>query len=194
MYEYNHSFENFIVCDNNRMAYERAWMVAECPGAECRNPLYIWGNTGLGKTHLLHAIRNKVLDKDPEKKVLYVTCETLVEEFLECIKRRNLKPFREKLSSADVLLIDNLEFLIGKEAIATDIFGIIGKYIRSGKQLVLACGKRITRLALPPRIISLIRSGVGARVQSPDYQTRRRYLLNKLNESEHCRILQGYKR
>ena len=130
------TFENFLVCDNNRMAYERALMVAECPGARCRNPLFIWGNTGLGKTHLLYAIRNKILDKDLEKKVIYVTCETLVKEFCECIKTKEYSAFREKYSSADILLVDNLQFLIGKEAVGAELFGILGKYICSGKQII----------------------------------------------------------
>ena len=188
MDECNYTFENFLVCDNNRMAYERALMVAECPGIRCRNPLFIWGNTGLGKTHLLYAIRNKVLDKDPEKKVIYVTCETLVDEFCECIKTKEFSAFREKYSSADILLVDNLQFLNRKEGIETDLFGILGKYICSGKQLVLSCGKRINELKLSPRIINVIRSGVGSQVQSPDYLVRRRYLLEKINESENCRI------
>ncbi len=186
--ETNMTFDNFIVYDNNRSAYERAFMVAECPGARCRNPLFIWGNTGLGKTHLLHAIRNKVLDKDPGKKVLCVTCETLVEEYLECIKTKEYSTFRKKYSSADILLVDNFQFLNGKEGVGTDLFGILGKYIRSGKQLVLSSGKRITDISLPLRIINLIRSGIGAQVQSPDFWTRRRYLLEKINESENCRI------
>lgn len=186
--ETNMTFDNFIVYDNNRSAYERALMVAECPGASCRNPLFIWGNNGLGKTHLLHAIRNKIFDKDSEKKVLYVTCETLVEEFLECIKTKEYSTFREKYSSADILLVDNFQFLNGKEGVGTDLFGILGKYICSGKQLVLSCEKRITNLSLSPRIINLIRSGIGAHVQSPDYLARRKYLLNKVKKSENCQI------
>lgn len=186
--EMNMTFDNFHVYGDNRIAYERALMVAECPGASCRNPLFIWGNTGLGKTHLLHAIRNKILDKDPEKKVIYVTCETLVDEFVECMKTKEFSAFREKYSLADILLVDNFQVLNGKEGIGTDLFGILGKYICPGKQLVLSSGKRINDLSLSPRIINLIGSGAGAQVQSPDLMTRRRYLFNKINESENCRI------
>ncbi|MCQ2517072.1 MAG: DnaA/Hda family protein, partial [Saccharofermentans sp.] len=116
------TFENFVVGECNKFAQASAISVAENPGLPQRNPLYLWGNSGLGKTHLMKAIGNKVAELYPEKKVLYTTCEEFTNAYVACMHNKVYEDFRNKYRTIDVLLIDDIQFLINKEGTQMEFF------------------------------------------------------------------------
>ena len=109
-----YTFQNFVIGESNRFAHAAAIAVAESP-AENYNPLFIYGGVGLGKTHLLHAIGNRIKENDPSKRVLYITSESFTNEFIDSIKAGKNNGFREKLRNIDVLMVDDIQFIGGKE-------------------------------------------------------------------------------
>jgi len=179
------TFENFIVGDCNRFAYASAFSVAENPGLSQRNPLYLWGNSGLGKTHLMKAVGYKVQKLHQDKKVLYTTCEEFTNAYVSSLKNKNYEAFRNKYRNIDVLLIDDIQFLIGKIETQIEFFNTFETLVSAGKQIVITSDKSPKSLPeLDSRLTSRLQSGVLMDIQPPDYETRKAIILRKM-ESTH---------
>lgn len=174
-----YTFENFIQGPNNNLAFATALAVAEMPG-EAYNPLYIWGNPGLGKTHLMQAIAHHVLNIDPNKKVLYVTSETFTNELITSISHHTNEEFRRKYREIDVLLIDDIQFLESKQGTQIEFFNTFNALYENNKQIVIAGDRRPEEIkTLEERIRSRFKSGMVADIKAPDYETRVAILQKK---------------
>ena len=180
-----YTFANFVVGDCNRFAHASAVSVSQKPGQKQRNPFFLWGNSGLGKTHLMKAIGNAILEQHPEKKVIYTTCEAFTNAFIATIQNKNYTEFRNKYRTVDVLLIDDIQFLIGKDSVQTEFYNTFEALIEAGKQIVITCDKAPANLTeLNSRLTSRFQDGIMFDVQPPDFETRKAIFLSKLeNES-----------
>ena len=166
-------FDAFIVGSGNRFAHAACVAVAEKLGGRNYNPLFLYGGSGLGKTHLMHAIGNYVTQKHPEKKVLYVQCEQFVNEFISAIKETSYDDFRDKYRNADLLLIDDIQFIEGKEQMQIEFFHTFNVLHENGKHIVMTCDKPPQSLAsLESRLRTRFSSGLIVDIQPPDYETR----------------------
>ena len=176
------TFANFVVGDCNRFAHASAVSVSQKPGQKQRNPFFLWGNSGLGKTHLMKAIGNAILADQPGKKVIYTTCEAFTNAFIATIQNKNYTEFRNKFRTVDVLLIDDIQFLIGKDSVQTEFFNTFEALIEAGKQIVITCDKAPANLTqLDNRLTSRFQDGIMFDVQPPDFETRKAIFLSKLN-------------
>ena len=176
-----YTFANFVVGDCNRFAHASAVSVAAKPGQKQRNPFFLWGNSGLGKTHLMKAIGNAILEQHPGKKVIYTTCESFTNAYVATIQNKNYTEFRNKFRTVDVLLIDDIQFLIGKDSVQTEFFNTFEALIEAGKQIVITCDKAPANLTqLDNRLTSRFQDGIMFDVQPPDFETRKAIFLSKL--------------
>lgn len=190
----NYTFDTFIVGDNNDFAHAASLKVAEDPG-ESINPLYIYGGAGLGKTHLMHAIANYILEHDSSKRVVYVTSETFTNEIVEALRgsknghSQSLKEFREKYrENVDVLLIDDIQFIIGKESTQQEFFFTFSHLTDSKKQVIISSDKHpSTMTTLDERFRSRFEMGITVDVKAPTYETRMAILRSKVDK-EHIHI------
>jgi chromosomal replication initiator protein len=168
-----YTFETFVVGSGNRFAHAACVAVAEKQGGRNFNPLFLYGGSGLGKTHLMHAIGNYVCNKYPQKKILYVQCEQFVNEFIYTIKENKYDDFRNKYRNADMLLIDDIQFIEGKEQMQIEFFHTFNTLYESGKNIVMTCDKPPQSLAtLEERLRTRFASGLTVDIQPPDYETR----------------------
>lgn len=168
-----YTFDSFVVGSGNRFAHAACVAVAEKQGGRNFNPLFLYGGSGLGKTHLMHAIGNFVQKKNPEKKVLYVQCEQFVNEFIYTIKENKYDDFRNKYRNADMLLIDDIQFIEGKEQMQIEFFHTFNTLYESGKHIVMTCDKPPQSLAkLEERLRTRFACGLTVDIQPPDYETR----------------------
>ena len=173
-------FENFIKGESNQLARAAAFAVGESPGETSFNPLFIYGGVGLGKTHLVQAIGNKVLKNKPDKKVIYISTDVFTVEFVEAIQSNTVNNFSNFYKGMDVLIIDDIQFLIGKEKTQDLFFHIFNTLHQSGKQIVLSSDKPPKDLrGLNERLISRFQWGLTADIQPPDFETRIAILKNK---------------
>ena len=186
----NYKFETFVVGNNNRFAQSAALAVAESPG-EAYNPLYIYGGPGLGKTHLMHSIGHFILNEKPDTKVIYVTSEEFTNEVIESIRNGNassMTRFRDKYRTVDVLMIDDIQFIIGKESTQEEFFHTFNALQTQGKQIILTSDKPPKEMeTLEERIRSRFEWGLMADIGVPDYETRMA-ILRKKAESDNFDI------
>ena len=170
-----YKFDTFVVGSNNKFAHSAALAVAESPG-EAYNPLYIYGGAGLGKTHLMHSIGHFVLEQNQNMKVLYVTSEQFTNVVIESIRSGNaaaMTKLRDKYRTVDVLLIDDVQFIIGKESTQEEFFHTFNVLHSAGKQIILSSDKPPKEMeTLEERFRSRFEWGLIADIQPPDYETR----------------------
>lgn len=170
-----YKFDTFIVGNNNKFAHSACLAVAESPG-NAYNPLFIYGEAGLGKTHLMHSIGHFILEQNPNMKVLYVTSESFTNEVIESIRSGNataMTKLREKYRTVDVLMIDDVQFIIGKESTQEEFFHTFNVLHSSGKQIVISSDKPPKEMeTLEERFRSRFDWGLIADIQPPDYETR----------------------
>ena len=173
------SFENFIVGKNNEFAHSVALAVAETPGKNY-NPLFIYGGSGLGKTHLMHAIGHYILKNHKRKKVLYISSEMFTNELINAINTKNVPQFKRKYRNVDVLLIDDIQFIEGKEATEEEFFHTFETLYNKNKQIVISSDRPPQKLtSLDERLRSRFLWNVTADVQPPDFETRVAILRSK---------------
>ncbi len=164
------TFDSFVVGKSNEMAYNSSKAVAEKPGTQY-NPLFIYGGTGLGKTHLLQAIGNDAVSKD--KNVIYVTIEQFMNDFLFSMKNKNLEHFKSKYRKCDLLLIDDVQFLTGKETTQEEFFHTFNELKNANKQIVLTSDRLPSQIAgLEDRIKSRFEHGLKAHINLPELETK----------------------
>ncbi len=173
------TFDTFVVGNNNQMAHAASLAVAQAP-AQAYNPLFLYGDTGLGKTHLMHAIGHTILKNNPEARVAYLSTEKFTNEFIQGLQENALTKFRQRYRNVDVLLIDDVQFLAEKERIQEEFFHTFNDLFESGKQIVLSSDRRASEIAkLEARLVSRFEWGLPADIQPPDYETRLAILRTK---------------
>jgi chromosomal replication initiator protein len=176
----DNSFTNFIEGECNRLARSAGEAVADQPGGTAFNPLFIYGESGLGKTHLSHAIGIKVKEKFPEKTVLYVNANKFQTQFVESVRNNNKNDFLHFYQMIDVLIIDDIHELAGKEKTQDIFFHIFNHLHQTGKQLILTSDKPpIEMQGIEQRLLSRFKWGLSADLQSPDFETRIKILKHK---------------
>ena len=182
-----YTFSTFVVGENSNLAHAASLAVAESP-AEIYNPLYIYGGVGLGKTHLMHSIAHFILSHNPEMSVLYVSSETFTNEIIESIRNESpsaVTRFREKYRNVDVLLIDDIQFISGKESTQQEFFHTFNSLYDNKKQIVISSDKPPRELdKLEERLCSRFLWGLTVDIQSPTYETRVAILKKKLEQEK----------
>ncbi len=174
-----YTFQNFVVGENNRFAHAASLAVAESPG-EAYNPLFLYSGVGLGKTHLMHAIGNHVLSQNPNAKILYITSEKFTNELINAIQNNTTEDFRNKYRNIDVLLIDDIQFLIGKEKCQEEFFYTFNDLYENKKQIIISSDKPPKDInPLEERLKSRFAWGLVADIGKPDYETRCAILKKK---------------
>ena len=182
-----YTFENFIVGGSNQFASAAAKAVAEAPSTKI-NPLFIYGGSGLGKTHLLHAIGNYVIENSPELNVVYVTTDKFTNDFISALQSNTTQKFREVYSKADILIIDDIQALIKKPAVQEQFFNLFNELYQNGKQIVITSDKQPKELnPLEERLRSRFEWGMLADIGVPDIETRIA-ILNKKAQIERFNV------
>ena len=176
----DHKFELFIEGSNNQFAKTAAEAVAENPGKQSFNPLIIYGGTGLGKTHLLHAIGNRLLETKPDCRIVIATSEKFTLDFVNGLRKNRTIEFARHYRQADILLIDDIQFFRGKEQTQEQFFHTFNELYQSGKQIVLTADRYPGEMqGLQDRLLSRFQSGLSVDIQPPDFEVRVAILLDK---------------
>ncbi len=175
----NNTFSTFVVGNNNQFAHSAAMAVAANPG-RAFNPLFLFGGVGLGKTHLLHAVGHQVLANRRQARIAYLSCERFTNEFIDALQNNALVRFRRRYRQLDVLLVDDIQFLAGKERIQEEFFHTFNALHEARKQIVLTCDRPANEIqGLEQRLISRFEWGQTADMQPPDVETRTAILRKK---------------
>lgn len=180
-----YSFETFVVGKQNELAHAAAQAVSTQPGG-LYNPLFIYGGVGLGKTHLLQAIGNELLRKNPQIKILYVTCERFTNDFIGALRSNRIGEFKNRYRTVDILLVDDIQFLGGKQETQEEFFHTFNQLHQNNRQIVISCDRPPKAIAgLEDRLTSRFESGMLADVGSPDFETRCAILGSKCQEKQY---------
>ena len=174
-----HTFASFVVGANSQFAHAACEAVAKKSGIGY-NPLFIYGGPGLGKTHLMQAIGHELLHRQPGSRVIYLTCEKFTNEFIDAVRRGDIEKFRRRYRSSDVLLIDDVQFLAGKERSQEEFFHTFNTLLDGRNQVVLTCDRPACEIkSLEPRLISRFECGLTVEMQPPEMETRMAILKKK---------------
>lgn len=174
------TFSNFVVGVNNQFAHAACIAVANAPGV-AYNPLFLYGDTGLGKTHLMHAVAHWIGEKNPEANILYISCERFTNEYIKAIQENTTHKFRKRYRNVDVLLIDDIHFLSGKERIQEEFFHTFNELFENQKQILLTSDRPASEIVkLENRLVSRFQMGLVADIQAPDLETRMAILRKKV--------------
>jgi chromosomal replication initiator protein len=176
------TFDRFVVDTTNRVACNAARAAAR-PGTPQFSPLYLHSGTGQGKTHLMHAIGQAFLEADPEATAIYVTAERFMFEFVQALRNKDTHAFKSRLRSVDLLMIDDLQFIGGKDATQEEFFHTVNEFMSSGKQLVIAADRAPQALeGFEPRLVGRLASGLVADIKPAELELRRAIVARKLQE------------
>lgn len=180
-----YTFANFVIGKGNELAHATSLAVTQKPG-EVYNPLFIYGGVGLGKTHLMQAIGNQAVKEMPEKKILYVSCEKFTNDFIKSISTNQTDRFKDAYRSVDILLIDDIHFLAGKEGIQEAFFHTFNDLHQANKQIVITSDRPPKAIpALEDRLVSRFEWGMIADISIPDLETRTAILRSKMAEKNY---------
>ncbi|PID59778.1 MAG: chromosomal replication initiator protein DnaA [Ignavibacteriae bacterium] len=175
-----YQFDNYIKGESNQLARAAAIAISESPGETSFNPLFIYGGVGLGKTHLIQAIGNRILEKFPKKKIIYVSADIFTTQFVEAIQSNKANEFSSFYNGVDVLIIDDIQFLTGREKTQDLFFHIFNNLHQAKKQIILSSDRPPKDLkGMSDRLISRFQWGLSADIQAPDFETRIAILKKK---------------
>ena len=182
-----YTFDTFVIGKGNQMAHAAALVVAEDPGS-IYNPLFFYGGVGLGKTHLMHAIGHQMLLKRPHAKIKYVSSENFTNDFITSIQKNRMEEFRNEYRTVDLLLVDDIQFLVNKEGTQEEFFNTFEELYRNNKQIVLTSDRLPNEIpTLPQRLVSRFAWGLSVDITPPDLETRTA-ILRKKAEAENLEI------
>ncbi|MBK1790643.1 chromosomal replication initiator protein DnaA [Persicirhabdus sediminis] len=177
------AFDRFVVGHNNEFAHAACAAVAEKRGGAVYNPLFIHGGSGLGKTHLMQAIGQQLMNDNPSARVVYLTCEKFTNEFIDMVRKGSLENFRKKYRRADILLIDDIQFLAGKERSQEEFFHTFNTLLDLQSQIVLTSDRPASEIKnVEPRLISRFECGLTVEMQPPSMETRLAILQRKMED------------
>lgn len=177
-----YTFETFIIGKNNELAHAASLAVGKNPGAQY-NPLFIYGGVGLGKTHLMHAVGNKILHENPKAKILYVTSEKFTNDYINAISQKRMEDFKRQYRTADMLMIDDIQFIAGKEGTQEEFFHTFNELRDKGKQIIMTADRLPKEIpSIEQRLVSRFEWGMVADIQSPDFETRLAILRTKTSK------------
>jgi chromosomal replication initiator protein len=178
------NFENFVIGSSNQFACKASQAVADAP-AKAYNPLFIYGQSGMGKTHLMHAIANHISKKFPDQIFAYLTSEQFTNELIDAIRNRSTQEFRQKYRNIDILLIDDIQFIGGKESTQEEFFHTFNELHTNHKQIVITADRPAKEIAkLEDRLVTRFTWGLSVDIQPPDFETRVAILRKKLEVEE----------
>jgi chromosomal replication initiator protein len=177
-----YTFDTFIIGKNNELAHAASQAVAKSPGTQY-NPLFIYGGVGLGKTHLMHAAGQKLLETNPKTKILYVTAEKFAGDYVNAIQQKRMEEFKKEYRNVDALLIDDIQFMAGKEGFQEEFFHTFNELRDKGKQIIITSDRQPKEIpAVEQRLVSRFEWGMVADIQAPDLETRMAILRNKMEK------------
>ncbi len=180
---FEYTFENFIVGSSNKFAHAACFAVSENP-AQDYNPLFIYGPSGLGKTHLLYAVTNKIKERNPNAKIIYIKGEDFTNQMIESLSKNAMHKFRDKYRTCDVLLIDDVQFIAGKESTQEEFFHTFNALFEDGKQIILTSDRPPKDIkTLEERLVSRFEWGLIADIQPPDLELRIAIFKNKIAQA-----------
>ena len=178
----NYTFESFVVGPSNKEGQAASLAAALNPG-KFYNPLFLFGKSGLGKTHLLHAVGNYIRSKNKSMRVLYISSDQFIEEYFRCIREKGFEALKNKFRSIDVILIDDIQFLASREKVGEYFFSIFNLFINSNKQIIMTSDRPPLELkGLEDRLVSRFASGLSVGLTAPEYETSFKILKNKIKE------------